>query len=47
MELDFQIDFLKKIKISKSGSSIDVKNIVSFTLGPFTSRFWAVRKHIN
>ena len=47
IDLDFQIEFLKQIKITKSASSFHLSNVKGFTLGPFTSRFWVLRKHIN
>ena len=48
-------DDLKKILDSEkpdfelkrsSESSFDLRDIESFTFGPFTSRFWMLRKHI-
>ena len=45
--LDFQIDFLNQIELIKSQSSPNISEIESFTFGPFSSRFWVMRKHIN
>ena len=47
IELDFQISYLKSIKLCRSASSFYFSEVDSFTIGPFTSRFWAMRKHIN
>lgn len=47
LDLKFRIEFLKEIKLQDSNSSCSLGDIESFTLGPFTSRFWAYRKAIN
>lgn len=47
VDLEFQMNFLKKIKLIKSESSFKISEIKSFTYGPFSSRFWVMRKHIN
>jgi len=44
--LEFQTKFLKKIKLSTSKSSCKFEDIEGFIYGPFTSRFWLMRKHI-
>lgn len=43
-ELDFQKDFLKEIELKKSLASCKISEIEGFTFGPFTSRFWVMRK---
>ena len=47
IELRFRMEFLKEIRLKKSNSSCLLQDIESFSLGPFTSRFWAYRKYIN
>ena len=34
-------------KAGVSNSSTEIKDIVNFTYGPFSSRFWIMRKQIN
>lgn len=45
--LEFQKDIQKQIKLTKSKASFDFDEVVSFYYGPFTSRFWLMRKHMN
>lgn len=35
----------KEIELRKSSSSFRLSEVTSFTFGPFTSRFWMMRKH--
>lgn len=44
IELDFEVEFLKKYKLVKSESSCLISEIEGFVFGPFTSRFWIMRK---
>ena len=46
-DLKHRIESLKEIELEISNSSFLIEDIVSFTLGPSTSRFWAYRKYIN
>ena len=46
-DLKHRIESLKEIELETSNSSFLIEDIVSFTLGPSTSRFWAYRKYIN
>ena len=45
--LDHEINNLKLYKIKESSLSCGLDDISSFVLGATTSRFWALRKHIN
>lgn len=45
--LEFQSKKLKKLELMTSNSSCDLDDIEGFVYGPFTSRFWLMRKHIN
>ena len=47
VDLEFNEKVLKRYRLVESKSSCNVSEIESFTLGPFTSRFWAYRKYIN
>ena len=44
-DLKYRIETLKELETSNS--SFLLEDIVSFTLGPSTSRFWVYRKYIN
>lgn len=44
--LEFQINYLKEIRLKKSSSSCYISEIEGFVYGPFTSRFWMIRKHM-
>ena len=44
--LDYRINGFKDLKLKVSQASFKVKDIKSFVYGPFTSRFWTMRKHI-
>lgn len=45
--LEYQLDYLKAIRLDKSDSSCFISEIEGFVFGPFTSRFWVMRKHMN
>lgn len=45
--LEFQSQKLKRMELKISNSSCHLDDIQSFVYGPFTSRFWLMRKHIN
>ena len=47
VKLEFQMKYLQEIKLMKSSSSCLISEIEGFVYGPFTSRFWVMRKHIN
>lgn len=44
--LDFQMNVMNDFNLKESSSSCYLEDIESFTYGPFTSRFWMLRKHI-
>lgn len=44
--LDYDVKFSKEYKLERSSSSFNFKDLVGFLVGPFTSRFWMLRKHI-
>ena len=44
--LDYQVNDTKDIVLDKSSSSCYFQDIEAFVYGPFTSRFWMLRKHI-
>lgn len=44
--LDFQTNWMKDFSLKESSSSFNFSDIESFVYGPFTSRFWMLRKHI-
>ena len=44
--LQFQKNILKDFELKESSSSCFLSDIQSFVYGPFTSRFWMLRKHI-
>lgn len=44
--MDFQVKYLKKIKLVTSKSSFCLDDLEGFVYGPFTSRFWLMRKHM-
>lgn len=44
--LDFHLNYLKDFSLRESQSSFDLSDVESFVYGPFTSRFWCLRKHI-
>ena len=45
--LDHEINTLKLYKLKESSLSCYLEDIDSFVVGPTTSRFWGLRKHIN
>ena len=45
--LDHEINTLKLYKLKESSLSCHIDDIGSFVVGATTSRFWALRKHIN
>lgn len=47
IRLEFQEKKLQKIRLVVSNSSCFLDDIQSFVYGPFTSRFWLTRKHMN
>lgn len=47
IQLEYESKILKRIKLVTSNSSCFVEDITGFVFGPFTSRFWLMRKHIN
>lgn len=44
--LEYQVNDQKMYKLDISSSSFYFDNIESFTFGPFTTRFWLLRKHL-
>ena len=46
MNLDFHLNFLGDYTLRESTSSFDLADVENFVYGPFTSRFWMLRKHI-
>lgn len=44
--LDYDVKQCKEYTLDKSSSSFSFKDLESFIIGPFTSRFWMLRKHI-
>lgn len=47
IRLQFLTEKLKKLKLEPSNSSCNFDDIEGFIYGPFTSRFWLMRKHMN
>jgi hypothetical protein len=45
--MDIEINQLKLYKLQKSSLSCRLDRIKSFVVGGLSSRFWAMRKHIN
>lgn len=45
-ELDEELDQIKFVD-DKSSASFHVNDILGFTFGALSSRFWMLRKHIN
>ena len=43
--LNFRENFMRDIMCKESASSFKLSDINSFTYGPFTTRFWMLRKH--
>ena len=43
--LEFHMNYLREIKLKPSSSSCYLEEIDGFVYGPFTSRFWMIRKH--
>ena len=46
-DLQWRQNILKEFKVQKSQASCKLNDIDSFVYGPFTSRFWLLRKYIN
>ena len=44
--LDFHENIVKDFMLRKSSSNCNLDEIDNFVYGPFTSRFWMLRKHI-
>lgn len=44
--LDYDLNKVGEYRIEKSYSSFNLKDLKSFIYGPYTSRFWMLRKHI-
>lgn len=44
--LEFDVEHLKDYNLEKSSSSFSFDDLESFVIGPITSRFWMLRKHI-
>ena len=44
--LEYQLKTSKEFKLEISSSSCYLSDIKSFVYGPFTSRFWMMRKHL-
>ena len=47
IQQDFNTDENVFLSITKSQASCKIDDIEAFTFGGFSSRFWAMRKHIN
>lgn len=45
--IEFQVNNLQEIKLENSSSSCWIDEIEGFIFGPFTSRFWSMRKSMN
>lgn len=43
---DFYLNWMKDYELKQSQSSFSLSSVESFTLGPLTSRYWMLRKHI-
>ena len=46
MYIDFHLNYLEDYTLKESSSSFDLADVQNFMYGPFTSRFWLLRKHI-
>lgn len=46
-DLQWRQTGLKEFKVKKSAASCHVADIEGFIYGPFSSRFWLMRKHMN
>ena len=46
MNLDFNINYMKDYSLKESISSFYLSDVENFIYGPFTSRFWLLRKHV-
>ena len=44
--LEYDILYSKEYTIERSSSSFNFDDLESFVVGPITSRFWMLRKHI-
>ena len=44
--LDYFVNHVQDFVLHNSSSSCYIHDIESFVFGPFTSRFWMLRKHI-
>lgn len=44
--LDFHTNWTRDYSLRQSQSSFNIDDIQNFSYGPFTSRFWMLRKHI-
>lgn len=47
IQADYNNDENVFLSITKSQASCNIDEIEAFTFGGFSSRFWAMRKHIN
>ena len=43
--MDFQLNTMKDYTLKESKSSFCISDVQNFVYGPFTSRFWMLRKH--
>jgi len=46
-DFDYKIDKGITYDVKKSSASCLVEDVIGISFGAFTSRFWALRKHIN
>ena len=46
-EVQWREKVLRQYDIKKSSASFSLNDVESFVYGPFTSRFWIMRKYIN
>jgi len=46
LDLDFHLNYMKDYSLKESISSFNLSDIENFVYGPFTSRFWLLRKHM-
>lgn len=44
--LEYDVHHMKEYTLEKSSSSFNFDDLESFVIGPITSRFWMLRKHI-